>query len=174
MITRRPTRRGLTLVESMIATVVLTISAAAVADSLSAAYQQHAAAARQAQALVAATELLEAVACKPTDPNANNALHQADDPAGIIDRRIGDNPEPQVIRSARHIDECHGRSDVWQPPLAETRTAAGEYARRISVTRSQFPGGPIDPSGMLITVVVTVDDPTGKSISLERMISAAQ
>ncbi len=105
-------RRGLTLVECLVATVLLAFSAAAAATALSAAYQNERHARDQAFAIAAAEEVADAIAHLPFDSAAPVGHASASEPQpATSDGRLVGATLTRAAASANLLNDMHGLRD---------------------------------------------------------------
>lgn len=162
---RRGGPSGFTIVESMIAAVVLAACVVAVGTAINVSYSQSQLAEDEVMAVSLARQMLEEIAAKPfADPNqssrtvgpetgetSRNLFDNMDDYAGY-----DDDSTSQLVADGTTRDISKGRSF--------TREVTAEYRAN--------PQGPADPDGELLFVTVTVTTPDGRVVSLPRLFSA--
>lgn len=168
-------RRGLTLVECLIATVVLAFTAAAAATALSASYQQQKAADERAEASLLGERLIAEIAVKPYAPAEPLSSPEPSGGGGLLGGLIGgvldrvviagiallgievDDAEADV-RNATNANTLHGMADVVTGPSGK------QYARRISIETLPDLGA----STALVTVEVVT--PGGDVFTTRRLL----
>ncbi len=150
----RPDRRGFTLAESLIASVVLAMAVVAVGGSLSAAYQQSQTVDRSARCLAYARDLIEEILARPyVDPNSG-ATSQGPDPLTEPNRNFFDN-----------IGDYNGYLATFNPGDGFRYTVGAAVAYRST------PGGVAAPTGDFALVTVTTSVPGAPSVTLCRLVS---
>lgn len=155
----RRTRRGLTLVECLVASVLLAFSAAAAATALSAAYQNQQHARDAATATDAATEIADQLALLPYDSAAPIGFEYATDNAslGIVGNAVRDSTLVRVAGERTVANELDGLQDTFVD--AQGRS----FLRSIEVVASDdFPGA--------AEAVVTVKSPAGQTVAVRRLL----
>ena len=168
-------RRGVTLAESLIATVVLAVSAAAVGQALVASYQAEAAIRRGEAAAEVGGVLLGHVTAKPIDvasaapPDPLAWLLGV--PGDVLGTIAGLLREPEAVAAAAGVGDLDGYTDQVTPELPAGDPAAGEYRRRVDVDRLAAPDGPAHAAGRFARVVVTVTDPAGHDHEFARLMT---
>jgi MSHA pilin protein MshD len=161
---RRPTARGLTLAEGLIAASVLAIAVVGIFAPLSATHQQTAAAQERGAGAALAEQLLEEIAAKPyADPSDGSTALGPE--AGETTRGLFDN-----------VDDYHGYSDTTSgltmlDGSAVSRADGLVFARDVTVTYRSTRGGSPTSSGDFALVTVGVTTPHGERISISRMVT---
>ena len=159
-------RRGFTLIEAMIASVVLAASVIGLAGVLAASYQQSAIRGNTATALALAQQLMEEIASKPLEL----PVYLTNKPgwsAGQVDRRLYDT-----------IDDYHGYVDV--SGSIQTQAGAivdlgdgGAYTRMVSVATGALPSGLTGPAADFVKVTVTIQMPRSQALSVSQFFTRA-
>jgi prepilin-type N-terminal cleavage/methylation domain-containing protein len=146
----RRARRGFTLAECLIASVVLAVGVLGISAALTAASSQNQSTDIDARSLAIARAMMEEIAARPFDRDANE---------------LG--APPTCIADYDGVQRTTA-------PLAQPTTAADSltFTSNVHVQFRATPAGPSDPSGdlALITVVTTPSDKSG-SVTLHRMVS---
>jgi Tfp pilus assembly protein PilV len=161
-------RRGFTLAEAMIASVVLAAASLGVATSIGASYQQDQSVQQMSTAIALSRELMEEISAKPfDDPNGTSALGPE---SGETSRALYDN-----------VDDYHNYSDTTDTSatgamknLANTSLTLGDgqiFTRSVSVQYRRTPSGSSAASGDFAVVTVTVTDPTGRTLTTSRLFA---
>lgn len=164
-------RRGFTLAESLIASVVLAASVVGIAGSLAASHQQTEALEQRAQAVSLARQLIEEIAAKPFD-----------DPDGTAAALGPDTGE--TTGGAEHydnIDDYDGYRDVSSPSsptptvqVSSTTTSSSSssdsYTRSVSVRYRTSINGTSASYGPFALVTVQVTAPNGTTASLSQLM----
>lgn len=167
-------RRGLTLIECLVATVLLTFSVMAAATALSASYQQQLAADERAEASLLGERLISEVVAKPYEPE-DAIVSPTPSGGGLLSKLLDGVVEPVLTtvgwvlgievadaeleaKNAATVNTLHGMGDVVTGPSGK------QYARRVSI--EQMP----DLGSNTAVVVVEVVTPGGDVVSLRRLL----
>jgi Tfp pilus assembly major pilin PilA len=158
-------RRGFTIAEAMIASVVLAASVIGIAGMLAASYQQNAVRGNMTTALALAQQLMEEIASKPLDPPV--LPNQPGWSTGHTDRRNYDT-----------VDDYNGYSDMSSSITTNSGTPldlgdGGSYTRRVSVQTSAKPSGLTGTASDFVLVTVTVTMPRGQTTSISQLFTRA-
>ena len=161
-------RRGFTLAEGLVASVVLAVAVGGIIAPISASYQQTQTVKQSSIAISMAQQLMDEILSKPfADPSdlSTTPGPEADEPT----RAAYDN-----------IDDYHGYHDSTDSSASDfIKTAAGQtigwnstdiYRRSVTVEYRATPAGAAVIAGDYVVVKVTVTMPHGHQISVQRMI----
>lgn len=154
--------RGFTLAEALLATALLAITVAAIASPFAAAYKQTTQGSELTQANSLARELMEEVATRPfVDPT---------DGSTTLGPESGENSKSKYD----NIDDFNGYKDNTSNMTGENGTAIawnghGVYKRSVAVEYRATPSGSATSSGNFAVVTVTVETPSGKQATLQRL-----
>lgn len=190
---RAASTHGLTLAECMIASVVLAVSTSAIAGSLAASYQHQRASANASTAAVASERLLEELLSLPTEgADTVDDLHNYSD---VLDTRTlartvtGDSSALQLTdgQSAINVvaptsvgggdDETSHHGSVVRnraTSAIDRASVTDKVRRRVSVMRSNTPGGPAVVDGNLVMIQVETEDADGRTIRVKRLVSGSE
>lgn len=158
-------RRGFTLLESLLAAVILAILVAGVGDELSVSYQQTILLNQTATATALGRQLLEEIASKPLlDPTTNSTT-----------------PTTVALTAARSTFTGVGDYNLYTDsgasltPLGGSTvdaTAGQTYTRTVSVASGATPtGDTVSPTTDFALVTVKVKTPSGTTVSLQRVVT---
>src|SRR5688572_21716528 len=152
-------RRGYTLAESLIASVVLAAAVVGISTTLSASYQQSTIRGNTNTALILAQQLMEEIAGKPLDLAAS-ATNLPGWSGGQTDRSLYDT-----------VDDYHGYTDTsGSIETADGTTLdmgdGGSYTRTVSITENAMPTGLTGTASDFVLITVTVSMPHGQSTSI--------
>src|SRR5687768_11667687 len=131
---QRARRRGFTLAESLIASVVLAAAVVGIAGSLSASYQQSNVRGNLNTALILAQQLMEEIASRPIDP-PSGTTDQPGWSGGQTDRTQYDT-----------VDDYNGYTDVssaiksWDGSTIDLGDG-DSFTRTVAVTGNAMPAG---------------------------------
>jgi Tfp pilus assembly protein PilV len=156
---KRAAHRGFTLVEGLMASVVLAAAVIGIAGSLGAAYKQNSATEDSCVALDLARELMEEVSAKPFDTTGTNAAGWPT----VSDRKLYDT-----------IDDYNGYHDSSDaiPMWNGTNIDAGNgtvFTRAVSITSNARPTGLTGTTSDFVLVTVTVTAPSGQTYSISQL-----
>jgi Tfp pilus assembly protein PilV len=157
---RKTARGGFTLVEGLMASVILAAAVIGIAGSLGASYKQNAIAEDSGVGLDLARELMEEVAAKPFDPPT--ATNAAGYPT-VTDRKLYDT-----------IDDYNGYHDssdsipMWNGSTVDAGNG-GVFTRSVSVQQNARPTGLTGNISDFAMVTVTVTAPSGQVYSLSQL-----
>jgi len=158
-------RRGFTLVEALIASVILAILALGVAGAVGASYSQTIALNQNAIAVSLARELIEEIAAKPLlDPTSGNTT-----------------PASTALTAARSTFTGAGNYNLYSDHGASVTSLAGTtlnltggqvFTRAVTVQAGAVPTADTQsPSTDFDLVTVTVTAPSGQKFSLSRVVA---
>jgi prepilin-type N-terminal cleavage/methylation domain-containing protein len=153
-----PGRRGFTLAECLIASVVLAVTVLGICGALTAAAHQTEAMEVDARAVSIAREMMEQIAARPFDPPASG------DQPGWLSGNHSTN-------TFDNIADYNGLTQDSTAPVDATHLAdAITYQTGIAVEFRSSPSGPVAPGGdfALITVSVTPSS-HGDPVLLQRL-----
>lgn len=159
-------RRGFTIAEGLIATVVLAVAVVGIAGLIAASSQQAAAMEQSAQGLTLARQLLEEIIARPfQDPQ---------DPTNTaIGRDFGETDRVDFD----DVDDYHGWSDqaTALPTPAGTVDASGgrPFTRGVVVERV-VPNGVAAAATDFALVKVIVSTPAGQSLTLSQLVTRTE
>jgi prepilin-type N-terminal cleavage/methylation domain-containing protein len=158
-------RRGFTLAESLIASVVLAVAVIGISWTLAASYQQSAVRGNKTTALSLGQQLMEEIASKPMDPPTST--DHGGWSAGYTNRKDYDT-----------IDDYNGYTDVSSAlPLNDGNSIdagdGGSYTRTVTVTQNAVPTGMTGTAADFMLVTVKVAMPHGQSTSLSQLFTRA-
>jgi hypothetical protein len=189
---RRPTARGgYSLVEGMIASVLLAGSVVGVSGTVlsSMAHDQHSR--EQSAAMRSGSQLMDEVAALPISSTHANRVslmdfaNYADDinaeaslpivPAVAAVKAHGGAGAPQGDDDEDDEDDLPGGNTGQNAP-EPAPVARNPYSanRVVSIERRQSVGGPIDSNGDFAIVSVSVTGANGRTIVIKRLVSAAE
>jgi type II secretory pathway pseudopilin PulG len=156
-------RRGFTLAESLIASVVLAASVIGIAGTLSSSYQQSAVRGNQSTALLLAQQLMEEISSKPIEITSGaNTVGWS-----------GANTNRATYDS---VDDYNGYTDV-SGSIATTSGSTydlgdgGSYTRTATVTNNALPSGLTGTATDFVLVTVTVQMPHNQSVSVSQLLT---
>ena len=152
--THRRGRRGVLLVEAMIAAVVLAVAAVGIATLLTTADAEAAVTRRQARAVALARQLSEEIAAKPLGTDAG--------PSSAAPARAD---LTTVAEYAGYADATAGLAAADGTPVAFGGEA---YVRQVTVTFGAGPAG--TPAADVAAVTVTVTPPAGSPVSITQLV----
>lgn len=155
-------RAGFTLVESLIASVVLAIAVVGIAGTLAASYQQTREQTSAAEATQLARQLLEEISSKAFeitagDPNVPG-YSAGNQNRALYDELADYNGFTDLSTSIRTIAGS-----------TQSFGTAGPYTRTVAVTAGPVPVGHTAPSTDFKTVKVTVTRPIGQPIIISKV-----
>jgi Tfp pilus assembly protein PilV len=157
---RRAARRGFTLVEGLMASVILAAAVIGIAGSLGASYKQNSVTEDSGVALDLARELMEEVSAKPFDPpSGTNAAGYP----SVTDRKLYDT-----------IDDYNGYHDssdaipMWNGSTIDAGNGT-VYTRSVTVTAGSRPTGYTGSTSDFALVTVTVTAPTGQTYCISQL-----
>jgi Tfp pilus assembly protein PilV len=156
--------RGFTLVEALIASVILALATVAVLGPVLASQQQAQAIDSGSETLVLAQQLMEEITAKPfADPTDGNTVMGAG--ADETDRSLFDN-----------ADDYHGYSDTSKTLVAMSGASVGDaagdvYTRTVKVEYRSSPSGGVVLSGDFALITVTVTPPDGTPVQLHKLVT---
>jgi type II secretory pathway pseudopilin PulG len=156
---------GFTLLESLLAAVVLAMLVAGVGEELSVTYQQTILLNQTATAVALGRELLEEIASKPLlDPSTNTTT-----------------PAANALTTARSSFTGVGDYNLYTDSGESLTTLGGStvdatggltYTRTVWVTQGATPtGDTISPTSDFALVTVNVKTPSGRTVSLKRVVT---
>ena len=154
-------RRAFTLVEVLLASIILSLAVGAITQSISTGHQQSSDALHSLRGVALAEALLEEVLGKPyADPNGTSA---AGPESGETTRQMFDN-----------MDDFHGYTEAQGQVMRLSGTVYGpEYAsfeRSITATYNTVTIADLGGTVSGLTVVVTVTDDKGRLWTVMRFI----
>ena len=160
-------RRGFTLVESLIASVVLAVAVVGIAGTIAASYQQTKDQVSVAEATQLARQLIEEISARPFEVPAGSASNAVGWSGGNPNRSLYDD-----------VSDYHGYTDSSTSiamPSGGTQSfgTAGPYIRSVSVTSGPVPQGHTAPAGDFKQVKVTVTRPRGPAIVISKVFARA-
>jgi prepilin-type N-terminal cleavage/methylation domain-containing protein len=155
-------RRGFTLAESLIASVVLAIAVVSIAGTLTATYQSMSSSSETSEAVAMAQQLIEEIAAKPFAVPSGE-VDNPGFPSGITDRSTYDS-----------IDDYHGFTDTSADitkldGASVTAGSGGVFTRSVTITPGVLPTGHTAPAADFAMVAVTVTKPSGEAITISRL-----
>jgi len=156
-------RRGFTLAEAMIASVVLAIAVVGISSVLAASYKQSSVRGNTSTALALAQQLMEEIASRPMSVAAG----QTDQPGwstGHTDRTQYDT-----------IGDYNGYTDTSGAVAADGATFdlgnGDAYTRTVSVQSNALPSGFSGTASDFVLVTVTVSMPHSQSLSISQLFT---
>ena len=163
----RGTRRAFTLVESLIASVVLAVAVVGIAGTIAASYQQSRDQASAAEAAQLARQLIEEISAKPFAVPPDSANDAAGWTSGNPNRATYDD-----------VQDYHGYTDVSTSiktlgGATQSFGTAGPYTRSVAVTVGPVPVGHAAPASDFRRVTVTVTRPRGGPIVVSKVFTRA-
>ncbi len=160
-----PGRNGFTLVEALIASVVLAVATVAIAQMLGTSAQQAAVMRHQSTSLELARQLMEEISSRPIEDSTG---------AITLGREAGENTRSQYDQ----IDDYTGYSDTSDAVtmLDGTRVDFGDgvrYRRSVAVQYRATPAGAptVSPTAPFCVVTVTVGPIGGETYSITRVFA---
>ena len=165
----RPRRRAaFTLVESLIASVVLAVAVVGISGTLAATYQQSRSQVAAAEATQLGRQLMEEISAKPFAVPPGSANNAAGWSAGNANRATYDD-----------VSDYHGYNDVSTNlrtlgGATQSFGTAGPYARSVAVANGPVPVGHVSANPAdFKRVTVTVTRPNGDPIVLTKFFTNA-
>jgi len=160
-------RRGFTLVESLIASVVLAVAVVGIAGTIAASYQQSKDQVSVAEATQLARQLIEEISARPFEVPAGSASNAVGWSGGNANRSLYDD--------VSDYDGYTDDSTAIAIPGGGTRSfgTAGPYTRSVSVTSGPVPQGHTAPAVDFKHVKVTVTRPRGPAITISKVFARA-
>jgi Tfp pilus assembly protein PilV len=165
--------RAFTLIEAMMAAVILAIAVVAIGSSLTGTVRQSANVEQDSTSLLLARELMEEVAAKPfLDPTTGTVTNNSNAAAARTAHGL--------YRSAYDdVGEYHGYTDTIDADHPATTlqgksaavTNGRTYTRSVTVEFRATPDGAAVTQGDFALVTVTVTPPDGRTVSISRMAS---
>lgn len=160
-------RGGFTLVESLIASVVLAVAVVGISGTLATAYQQSKDQVSSAEAMQLARQLMEEISAKPFKVPAGSGTDAVGWSAGNRNRATYDD-----------VQDYHGFTDVSTGIITlsgatQSFGTAGPYTRNVAVTEGPVPTGHTAPAADFKRIMVTVTRPRGASVVLSKYITRA-
>ena len=159
-------RRGYTLAESLIASVVLAIAIVAISGTLAASYQQNTTRGNTTTAINLAQQLMEEITAKPIALPPDQ-VNKPGWPQGQTDRRLYDT-----------VDDYHGYADFSGSVQAADGTTVnlsncsnGSFQRRVTVQSGAVPAGLTGPPADFVMVTVTVTMPQNQNVSVSQLVT---
>ena len=159
-------RRGFTLAESLVASVVLAVAVVAIAGTLTASYQSINAGAGTSEAVAMARQLIEEISAKPFAVPATETDNSGCS-GGNNDRRSYDT-----------IDDYHGFADTSAAietldgdTLSVGRAGAGTFTRSVAITPGVRPTGHTAPAADFALITVTVTKPNGEAVKVSQVVT---
>ena len=157
--------RGFTLIEALVASVILAILALGVAGAVGASYTQTISLIQNATAVALARELIEEIAAKPLlDPVSGNTT-----------------PAATALGTARSTFTGVGNYNLYTDQGSSLKTLAGttinltggqRFTRTVSVQAGAIPTTDTkSPSTDFALVTVTVTTPSGQKFSISRVVA---
>jgi prepilin-type N-terminal cleavage/methylation domain-containing protein len=165
--TDRSRRAGFTLVESLIASVVLAVAVVGISGTLASSYQQSKDQVSSAEATQLARQLMEEISGKPFEVpqgSANNAVGWS---GGNRNRATYDD-----------VQDYHGFTDTSTSittlgGATQSFGTAGPYTRSVTVTAGPVPVGHTAPAADFKRVTVTVTRPRGTPVVISKYFTRA-
>jgi hypothetical protein len=173
-------RPGFTLMEALVASVVLAMSVAAIATVMAASHQQDRSSTARARAIALATQTLESLAALPLDNVGHTVGLSAYD--GYADLVTLDDATARCFVSDVRSQEAtpppapSASLDAVAAELAERRPLAASgasirFERSVRVTRSATLNGAPAANGKLARIAVDVVLPDGSVVTLQRLVA---
>ena len=157
---RRPRRSGFTLIESLIATVVLAIAVVGIAGAVGASFKQTSALDNDSAAISVARALVEEVASKPYAASVASSKASA----GNFDRS-----------TYTSVADYHGYHDTspFTTLGGQTLDVGSGYSRSVTYTvpASVTVGSTTTALNDFGRITVTVTSPSGRDVTVSRLIS---
>jgi prepilin-type N-terminal cleavage/methylation domain-containing protein len=160
-------RRGFTLVESLIATVVLAVAVVGIAGTLAASYQQTREQISAAEATQLARQLMEEISARPFAVPAGNPNNATGWSGGNYNRATYDD-----------VQDYHGYTDDSTniktfDGASQSFGTAGPYVRTVEVATGAVPQGHAPPPAHFKRVTVTVTRPRSTPVVLSKVFTQA-
>ena len=158
-------QRGFTLIESLIATVVLAAAVVGIAGTLASTYQQQKDQVSASEATQLARQLMEEISAKPfVAPSGSNIAGWS---AGNKNRATYD----EIADYDRFADD----STAIKTLAGDTQSAGsmGPYYRSVKVVEGPVPVGHTAPATDFKTVTITVTRPSGSAIVVTKVFMRA-
>ena len=163
-----PRPAGFTLVESLIASVVLAVAVVGISGTIADAYQQSRQQVYAAEATQLARQLIEEISAKPFEVPAGSPNNAVGWSAGNANRATYDD-----------VQDYHGYNDVStsMPTLGgsvQSFGTAGPYARSVAVANGPVPvGHTAAVASDFKRVIVTVTRPDGDPVVITKYFTRA-
>ncbi|HQY88171.1 MAG TPA: hypothetical protein PK402_05905 [Tepidisphaeraceae bacterium] len=170
---KRNRRRGYTLGECMVASVLLAMSTASLSGVMAASYQHDRATTQSIQAVQSGQRLLEEIIAMPLTAGTGSSatILNYHNYVDVVD-------QSETASTIEQVDKTSSTSARTVPssnPKATTMSLAANQVRRaVSVTRYATVGGTLDTSGNLYQVIVKIERSDGKVIRLSRLVTPAE
>ena len=157
--------RAFTLVESLLAGVILSIAVLGVCSMLAASYQQNANLNQTVTALALGRQLMDEIMAKPlANPSGGSTT-----PVSVA--ASGSRSAFTYAGQYNHYSDS-GASLTTLGGASVNATSGGTYTRTVSVTLSAKPSGDTQsPSSDFALVTVTVTTPTGQQVALRGIMT---
>lgn len=163
---RRATRAGFTLIESLIASVILAVAVVGIAGTLAASYQNSREETSSAEATQLARQLMEEISARPFKIAEGDA-----DTSGCSSGNTNRATYDDISDYDGYTDES--TSITMLDGSTRSFGTAGPYTRSVSVTTGAVPVGHTPPPGDFKHVKVTVTRPRGPAIVLSKVFTSA-
>jgi type II secretory pathway pseudopilin PulG len=152
-------RGAFTLVESMVASLVLAIAVVGIAGTLASSQQQTAALEENATAIALGQQLIEEIAAKPL----------------VVTNATPGWPTQTSRANYESINDYNGYTDTNAMSLigGASSGAGGGFTRTVTLTYPASLFGTTVTAGDWVIVSVTVRDNSGRSVTLNRLVARA-
>ncbi|MEL7237882.1 MAG: prepilin-type N-terminal cleavage/methylation domain-containing protein [Planctomycetota bacterium] len=157
-------RGGLTLIECMMATVVLAFATLAATTALSASYQQQAVAQEEAEATVLAEQLMSQVVSMRYEREATPSGPQPDWEERFGTPSMAANPQQEV--RTRAVGKAKNLNNYTDAVVSRK----GTYRRRIAVDPASITPGYTGLAESVGVATVEVIAPSGESVMIRRLL----
>ncbi|HEV2295821.1 MAG TPA: prepilin-type N-terminal cleavage/methylation domain-containing protein [Tepidisphaeraceae bacterium] len=158
-------RAGFTLVESLIASVVLAVTVVGIAGTLAATYQNARDQSSAAEATQLARQLMEEISARPFEVPPGEPNNATGWSGGNTNRATYDD-----------IQDYHGYTDISTSittlgGTSQSFGSSGPYTRSVAVTTGTAPAGHAPPPTHFKHVKVTVTRPRAQAIELSKVFT---
>ena len=159
-------RRGFTLAESLVASVVLAVAVVAISGTLTASYQSINAGAGTTEAVAMARQLIEEISAKPFAVPSTETDNPGY-PQGVTDRATYDT----VGDYDGFTDTSAAIKTLDGDTLSVGPAGAGTFTRRVAITPGVRPTGHSPPAADFALVTVTVTKPKGEAVQVSQIVT---
>lgn len=167
---RRLARRGYTLGECMVASVLLAMSSASLSGVMAASYQHDRATTQSIQSVQSGQRLLEEVIAMPVSGSTATIMNY-DGYTDIIDQDESKSTLSQVDSTSNTSARTAPTIDTT---IAKKSLASNQIKRSVSVKRYATLNGQESSTGDFIVVTVSVTRSDGKVTTIKRMLTTIE
>lgn len=169
---QRRTRRGYTLTECMVASVLLAMSTASLSGVMAASYQHDRVTTQSIQSMQSGQQLLEEVIAMPVASSDSTATIMSYN--GYFDI-IDQNESKSTLAQVDSTSNTSARTGPAASTTITTKSLAPNQIRRVvSVKRYATLNGQESSTGDFIVVTVSITRPDGKVSTIKRMLTTAE